>query len=91
MYFSTIWVVLVCCLYVASTFYALIVLRYITVLLLNSNAISGTLNPRYEVKDPCSVCSNNSCKRHKLFPNSTKVKIPKDFDQALEQVIAFFF
>lgn len=51
------------------------------------NALSDTFKPTYEIKDPCSVCSNNSCKRHKLLPHSTKVKIPKDFDHALEQVI----
>ena len=85
--FSFIWILIVCCLYITSVFYGLVILEYVGVALVNLNAISDSFNPTYEIKDPCSVCSNNSCKRHKLLPHSTKVKIPKDLDHALEQVI----
>ena len=76
-----------CCLYITSVFYGLVILEYVGVALVNLNAISDSFNPTYEIKDPCSVCSNNSCKRHKLLPHSTKVKIPKDLDHALEQLL----
>ncbi|XP_053994319.1 sorting nexin-14-like [Hylaeus volcanicus] len=82
---SIIWVFIVCCLYVTTTFYGLYILQYVSVLLVNLNVISGTFNQKPEVKDPCSVCNNNNCRRHKLCPHSTKVKIPQDFDHALEQ------
>lgn len=85
--FSFIWILIVCCLYITSVFYGLVILEYVGVALVNLNAISDSFNPTYESKDPCSVCSNNRCKRHKLLPHSTKVKIPKDLDHALEQVI----
>ncbi|XP_006608646.1 sorting nexin-14-like isoform X1 [Apis dorsata] len=81
---SIIWVLIICCLYITSIFYGLVILEYLGV---DLNALSDTFKPTYEIKDPCSVCSNNSCKRHKLLPHSTKVKIPKDFDHALEQLL----
>ncbi|XP_043256850.1 sorting nexin-14-like [Colletes gigas] len=84
---SVIWVLIAGCLYITSIFYGLVVLQYVGVLLVNLIAIKDTFNPTYEVKDPCTVCSNNNCKRHKLFPHSVKVKIPKDFDYALEQLL----
>ncbi|XP_050597216.1 sorting nexin-14-like [Bombus affinis] len=84
---SFIWILIVCCLYITSVFYGLVILEYVGVALVNLNAISDSFNPTYEIKDPCSVCSNNSCKRHKLLPHSTKVKIPKDLDHALEQLL----
>lgn len=84
---SILWVLIVCGLYVTSIFYGLVILQYISVALVNLNAIGDTCNPAYEIKDPCSVCSNNSCKRHKLLPHSTKVKIPKDFDHELEKIL----
>lgn len=86
MNFSFLWILVVCGLYITSVFYGLVILEYIGVALVNLNAISDTFNPTYEIKDPCGVCSKNNCKRHKLLPHSTKVKIPKDFDHALEQV-----
>ncbi|XP_031833287.1 sorting nexin-14 [Nomia melanderi] len=84
---SIIWVIIVVCLYITSTFYGLLILQYINMILFKFNAICGTFKPVYEVKDPCSVCNSSGCKRHKLFPHSTKVKIPKDFDYALEQLL----
>ncbi|CAK9796439.1 Sorting nexin-14 [Anthophora plagiata] len=84
---SIIWVLIICCLYATSIFYGLAMLQYVSVALVNLNAISDTFNPTYETKDPCAVCSNNSCNRHKLLPHSTKVKIPKDVDQALQHLL----
>ncbi|XP_076674344.1 sorting nexin-14 [Andrena cerasifolii] len=84
---SIIWLLIVCCLYITSIFCGLTTLQYISVGLVNLNVISVTLSPTYEIKDPCSVCSKNSCRRHKLLPHSTTVKIPKDFDHALEQLL----
>ncbi|XP_034184894.1 sorting nexin-14 [Osmia lignaria lignaria] len=84
---SIIWALVICCLYVINIFYGLVILQYINLVLVNLNAISDTFNPTFEVKDPCSVCSNNSCKRHKQLPHSAKVKIPKDCDRALEQLL----
>lgn len=84
---SFVWVLVACGLYITSVFYGLVILEYIGVALVNLNAISDTFNPTYEIKDPCGVCSKNNCKRHKLLPHSTKVKIPKDLDHALEQLL----
>ncbi|XP_076296987.1 sorting nexin-14 isoform X2 [Lasioglossum baleicum] len=84
---SIIWVIVMGCLYMISTFYGLHILQYISMILVKCNAICGTLKPMYEDKEPCRVCNSNDCKRHKLLPHSTKVKVPKDFDHALEQVI----
>ncbi|XP_076756445.1 sorting nexin-14 [Xylocopa sonorina] len=84
---SVIWALVICCIYVTSTFYGLVILRYVSLALVNLNAIGETFDPAYGIKDPCSVCSNHSCKRHKLLPHSTKVKVPKDFDYALEQLL----
>ncbi|XP_076655780.1 sorting nexin-14 isoform X1 [Halictus rubicundus] len=84
---SIIWIIVMSCLYMISAFYGLHILQYISMILVKCNAICGTLKPIYEVKEPCSVCNSNDCKRHKLLPHSTKVKIPKDFDHALEQLL----
>ncbi|KAK9303202.1 hypothetical protein QLX08_004982 [Tetragonisca angustula] len=84
---SFFWIFVVCGLYITSVFYGLVILEYIGVALVNLNALSDTFNPTYEIKDPCGVCSKNNCKRHKLLPHSTKVKIPKDLDHALEQLL----
>ncbi|XP_043513618.1 sorting nexin-14-like [Frieseomelitta varia] len=84
---SFFWVLVICGLYITSVFYGLVILEYIGVALVNLNALSDTFNPTYEIKDPCGVCSKNNCKRHKLLPHSTKVKIPKDLDHALEQLL----
>lgn len=84
---SIVWAIIVCCIYVTSSLYGLVILRYISVALVNLNVICNSPYPVYDTKDPCSVCSNNSCKRHKLLPHSTKVKVPKDFDHALEQFL----
>ncbi|XP_003705519.2 sorting nexin-14 isoform X1 [Megachile rotundata] len=84
---SIVWALIICCLYLTNVFYGLVILQYINLALVNLNAISDTFNPTFEVKDPCSVCSNNSCKRHKQLPHSAKVKIPKDCDHALEQLL----
>nr|XP_033337093.1 sorting nexin-14-like isoform X1 [Megalopta genalis]XP_033337095.1 sorting nexin-14-like isoform X1 [Megalopta genalis]XP_033337096.1 sorting nexin-14-like isoform X1 [Megalopta genalis] len=84
---SIIWVIIMGCLYIVSIFYGLVILQYINMIMVKFNAICGTLKPMYDVKEPCSVCNSNDCKRHKLLPHSTKVKIPKDFDYALEQLL----
>ncbi|XP_076243695.1 sorting nexin-14 isoform X2 [Calliopsis andreniformis] len=70
-----------------SSYYGLAILQHVNMILVNLNAISDTFNTTYEIKDPCSICSNNGCKRHKLLPHLTKVKIPKDVDHALEQLL----
>lgn len=53
----------------------------------NNNVNDDTSITGYEDKNPCSVCNDNTCKRHKLLPHSTKIEVPKDFDRALEEVI----
>lgn len=73
--------------YAISSFYAVQLVQCIDNLLVRFNITNDKFITRYEIKDSCSVCSNNTCKRHKLLPHSTKIKVPKDFDHALEQVI----
>ncbi|XP_018300298.1 sorting nexin-14 [Mycetomoellerius zeteki] len=99
---SILWVFIVISIYVLVSFYAVqlvqrvdsLLTRYnimneqrIHGLLMRFNIISDKFIARYEIKDSCSVCSKNTCKRHKLLPHSTKVKVPKDFDHALEQLL----
>lgn len=73
--------------YAISSFYAVQLIRCIDNLLVRFNIINNNFITKFEIKDSCSVCSNNTCKRHKLLSHSTKIKVPKDFDHALEQVI----
>lgn len=73
--------------YAISSFYAVQLIRCIDNLLVRFNIINDNFITKFEIKDSCSVCSNNTCKRHKLLSHSTKIKVPKDFDHALEQVI----
>lgn len=40
-----------------------------------------------EDRNSCWVCNDNGCKRHKLSQDSIRAKVPKDFDNALEQVL----
>ncbi|XP_018361321.1 PREDICTED: sorting nexin-14-like [Trachymyrmex cornetzi] len=99
---SILWVFIVVSIYVIASFYAVqlvqcvdsLLTRYNIIneqrvhgLLTRFNIISDKFITRYEIKDSCSVCSKNTCKRHKLLPHSTKVKVPKDFDHALEQLL----
>lgn len=84
------WVFIAASICVIASFYAVQLVQCIDSLLTRFNIINiinDKFNTRYEIKDSCSVCSKNTCKRHKLLPHSTKVKVPKDFDHALEQVI----
>jgi len=85
-----VWVFIVASIYIIASFYAVQLVQYIDSLLTKFNIINDKFIARYEIKDSCSVCSKNTCKRHKLLPHSTKVKVPKDFDHALEQVINNF-
>ncbi|KAG5322336.1 SNX14 protein, partial [Pseudoatta argentina] len=99
---SILWVFIVVSIYVIASFYAVQSVQYVDNLLtryniINEQRIYGLLTrfniisdkfiARYEIKDSCGVCSKNTCKRHKLLPHSTKVKVPKDFDHALEQLL----
>ncbi|KYN30488.1 Sorting nexin-14, partial [Trachymyrmex septentrionalis] len=99
---SILWVFIVISIYMIASFYAVqlvqcvdsLLTRYNIIneqrvydLLTRFNIISDKFIARYEIKDSCSVCSKNTCKRHKLLPHSTKVKVPKDFDHALEQLL----
>lgn len=84
---SIVWVFIVTGIYAIASFYAVQLAQCVDSLLTRFNIINDKLNTRYEIKDSCNVCSKNTCKRHKLLPHSTKVKVPKDFDHALEQVI----
>lgn len=76
--------------YAISSFYAVQLIQCIESLLARFNITNDKFITRYEFKDSCSVCSNNTCKRHKLLPHSTKIKVPKDFDYASEQVITSY-
>ncbi|KAL6264772.1 hypothetical protein P5V15_004870 [Pogonomyrmex californicus] len=84
---SIVWVFIVAGIYVIASFYAIQIAHFVDVLLIKFNITNDKFITRHEIKDSCSVCSNNTCKRHKLLPHSTKVKVPKDFDQALEQLL----
>lgn len=84
---SIAWVFIVAGIYGITSFYAIPLLQYVDSLLRKYNIVNNRFIASYEIKDLCSVCNSNSCKRHKLLPHSTKVKVPKDFDHALEQVI----
>lgn len=78
---------MVASIYVISSFYAVQLVQCIDNLLVRFNITNDKFITKFEIKDSCSVCSNNTCKRHKLLPHSTKIKVPKDFDHTLEQVI----
>ncbi|CAL1674633.1 unnamed protein product [Lasius platythorax] len=84
---SILWVFIVAGVYAISSFYAVQLVQCIDNLLVRFNITNDKFITRYEIKDSCSVCSNNTCKRHKLLPHSTKIKVPKDFDHALEQLL----
>lgn len=77
--------IVVASLYGIASFYTVQLLQIIDDLLTRFNITSNKFVTKNEIKDVCSVCSN-VCKRHKLLPHSTKVKVPKDFDHTLEQV-----
>jgi hypothetical protein len=82
-----VWIFIVVSICAIASFYAVQVMQFVDNLLTKFNIINDKFISKYEMKASCSVCSNNNCKRHKLLPHSTKIKVPKDFDQALEQVI----
>lgn len=84
---SFLWVFIVAGIYAISSFYAVQLIQCIESLLARFNITNDKFITRYEFKDSCSVCSNNTCKRHKLLPHSTKIKVPKDFDYASEQLL----
>ncbi|KYN01623.1 PREDICTED: sorting nexin-14-like [Cyphomyrmex costatus] len=99
---SILWVFIAISIYVIASFYAVQLVECVNSLLtrfniINEQRVYGLLTrfniindkfiKRYEIKDSCSVCRKNTCKRHKLLPHSTKIKVPKDFDHALEQLL----
>lgn len=84
---SVAWVLIVAGVYVTASFYAVQLARCVDSLLTRFNIVNDKFVTRYDIKDSCSVCSKNTCRRHKLLPHSTKVKVPKDFDHALEQLL----
>ncbi|XP_011865725.1 PREDICTED: sorting nexin-14-like [Vollenhovia emeryi] len=84
---SVAWVLVVAGVYVLASLYAVQLARCVDDLLTRFNIVDGGCATRCEVADSCSVCSKDTCKRHKLPPHSTKVKVPKDFDHALEQLL----
>lgn len=84
---SIVWIFVVASIYAISSFYAVQLIRCIDNLLVRFNIINDNFITKFEIKDSCSVCSNNTCKRHKLLSHSTKIKVPKDFDHALEQLL----
>ncbi|KAM0734453.1 Sorting nexin-14 [Formica fusca] len=84
---SILWVFIVASIYAISSFYAVRLVQCIDNLLVRFNITNDKFIAKFEIKDSCSVCSNNTCKRHKLLPHSTKIKVPKDFDHTLEQLL----
>ncbi|KAL0109395.1 hypothetical protein PUN28_014457 [Cardiocondyla obscurior] len=84
---SIVWVFIVASIFVIASFYAVQLAQCVDSLLVRFNIINNRFITRHEIKVSCSVCSKNTCKRHKLLPHSTKVKVPKDFDHALEQLL----
>ncbi|EFN87552.1 sorting nexin-14 [Harpegnathos saltator] len=82
---SIAWTFLVVIIYGITSFYTVQFLQIIDSLLTRFNITSDTFITKAK-QDLCTVCSN-VCKRHKLLPHSTKVKVPKDFDHALEQLL----
>lgn len=86
-FYSVVWIFIVVSIFAIASFHAVQVVQLVDNLLTKFNITNDRFITKYEIKDSCNVCNNNSCKRHKLLPHSTKIKVPKDFDQALEQVI----
>ncbi|EZA49201.1 hypothetical protein DMN91_007953 [Ooceraea biroi] len=84
---SIVWVFIVASIYIIASFYAVQLVRCLDGFLTKFNIVNNKLIKKCEVKDLCSVCSNDTCKRHKLLPHSTRVKVPKDFDHALEELL----
>ncbi|EFN67435.1 Sorting nexin-14 [Camponotus floridanus] len=84
---SIVWIFVVASIYAISSYYAVQLIRCIDNLLVRFNIINDNFITKFAIKDSCSVCSNNTCKRHKLLSHSTKIKVPKDFDHALEQLL----
>ncbi|XP_015608100.1 sorting nexin-14 isoform X2 [Cephus cinctus] len=39
------------------------------------------------MKESCGVCGGNGCKRHRPSQYNTRIKVPKDFDDALEELL----
>jgi len=73
--------------YIIASFYAIQLIQCFDNLLTKFNIINNKFIKKYEVKNLCSICSNDTCKRYELLSHSTKTKVPKDFDHALEEVI----
>jgi len=87
MFYSVIWVFIVATTYAIACFYAVQLIQYFDNLLTKFNIVNNKFIKKYEVKNLCSICSDDTCKRHELLPHSTKAKVPQDFDHALEEVI----
>jgi hypothetical protein len=89
MFYSIIWVFIVATTYVIASFYAVQLIQFFDNLLtkFDINIINNKFIKKYEIKNSCSICSNDTCKRHELLSHSTKAKVSKDFDHALEEVI----
>lgn len=69
--------------YVVSALWGLRILDYLGIKLGIDESEDG---PRSKVDGACRVCSGSTCNRHKATVHNTHVKVPKDFDVALQNV-----
>lgn len=53
---------------------------------LNLTKLSDVVDDVKIDEESCGVCGGNSCKRHKPSINYLRLNVPKDFDDALENV-----
>ncbi|KAG7196813.1 hypothetical protein KM043_016926 [Ampulex compressa] len=84
---SFAWALIVFCIYIGCMIYGIELVRLTSCILFNICDISGKFITTHEKRGPCQVCSNETCNRHKYLPYSAKVKIPKEFDLALQQLL----
>lgn len=80
---STIWFLVIGVLYFVGALWGTRILCYAGIYL---HYAGDKFTEQWKGDKSCKVCSGNSCNRHKPTAHSTQVKVPKDFDNALQHV-----
>lgn len=81
---SITWIATISGIYLVGVLWGTKVLRCLG---LNLKKLSYVSNPKTNDGESCGVCGGNACKRHKPSRNYVRVNVPKDFDEALENLL----
>ncbi|XP_012271513.1 sorting nexin-14 isoform X2 [Orussus abietinus] len=81
---SSMWILLLFSLYVITAVQGMQLLCFVGA---NLKTIQKKSVVQGNAEESCGVCGGDACKRHRPSLHSTQVRVPKDFDAALENLL----